>query len=238
MKRIQAASSPFALARRALLKRLAALGLLGPAGLAGLIQEALAKGDMPKVSSIYFLEGTVTVNGSEAKVGTPVKAGDRIETGKKDSRAVVYFEGDAFLLREHTNIELKGKSTGLDLVNVVGGKLLSVFGKRRAERTLTVRVQSATIGIRGTGMYLEAGDKRTYFCLCYGEAAIEGAGMAEPRVVNTKHHEMPLFLDDSGGSMKVEKGTVINHTDDELIMLEALCGREPPFKDIPFSNRY
>ncbi|MEI6738235.1 MAG: hypothetical protein WCL29_07140, partial [Pseudomonadota bacterium] len=66
--------------RRRWLKSAAALGLLGPAGISGLIQEALAKGDVPTIAGINSLQGTATVNGKPAKVGTPVKPGDRVTT--------------------------------------------------------------------------------------------------------------------------------------------------------------
>ena len=68
-----------------------------------------------------------------------------------------------------------------------------------------------------------------YFCLCYGEALVEGPGMASGRLVRTTHHEEPLLLHDDGTSMRIENGPFRNHTDAELIMLEALVGREPPF---------
>jgi hypothetical protein len=47
--------------------------------------------------------------------------------------------------------------------------------------------------------------------------------------VKTTHHEQPLLLRDDGGVMRVETGPFLNHSDAELVMLEALVGREPPF---------
>ncbi|MBL8517183.1 MAG: FecR domain-containing protein [Betaproteobacteria bacterium] len=214
-------------ARRANLQRLAALGLLGPAGISGLIQEALAAGDMPAIPGINRIEGTATVNGAPAKVGTPVKPGDTVATGKV-SMAVVVISGDAFLLRESSTITFKGKGDILDEVIVAAGKLLSVFSKRRTA-SLKVATRSATIGIRGTGMYLESVEKnRDYFCLCYGEAVVEGKGMS-PQTLKTTHHEAPVWLDQGGNAMKLEPGPFLNHTDAELIVLESLVGRKPPF---------
>jgi hypothetical protein len=213
--------------RRTLLKQLSALGLLGPAGIVGLIQEVLAKGDMPTVPGINTLQGTATVNGREGKIGTPVRPGDRVVTGKA-SQAVVVVDGDAFLLRENTDIDFKQSSGVLETVQVVSGKILSVFSKRRENARLMVKVPVGTIGIRGTGMYIETEETRVYFCLCYGEAAVDGKNMAT-RMVKTTHHESPLFLYEGADSMQVEAGPFRNHTDAELIMLEALCGREPPF---------
>jgi hypothetical protein len=53
--------------------------------------------------------------------------------------------------------------------------------------------------------------------------------MAGTRRVQTKHHEEPLLIRDDGGIMRIAPAPFLNHTDDELILLESLCGRVPPF---------
>ena len=225
--------------RRTSLKQLAALGLLGPAGISGLIQDALAKGDAPAISGINSLSGTATVNGQAAKVGTGVKPGDKVATGK-GSVAVVVVGKDAFLLRDSTSVTFEQDRTKpgvLQNVLIATGKMLSVFDKR-AEKGVSIRAANATIGIRGTGCYIEIHEGRTYFCLCYGEASIDGAGMAQSKVIKTVHHESPVWLDDRGGVMKVENAGFVNHNDDELIMLEKLGGREPPFVGMGLTGKY
>ena len=235
MKRTTILTTPQS--RRRLFLQLSALGLLGPAGVSGYIRDALAKGDIPPGSTVHSVQGSVTVNGVSVKAGEPVKRGDRVITGKA-SKGIVVIDGDAFLLRENTNVEFKPRSATLDAIQLVSGKLLSVFSKKRDTKRLQVRVPVGTIGIRGTGMYLEAVDSRTYFCLCYGEAEVDGKNM-QTRIVKTTHHESPLWLGDNGDVMKVEAAPFLNHTDDELIMLEALCGREPPFMGLPYPlNKY
>ncbi len=225
--------------RRTTLKQLAALGLLGPAGISGFIQEALAKGDSPVVSGIQSLTGSATINGRDAKVGSAVNPGDKVATGK-DSLAVVVVGKDAYLLRDGTNVtfEQSKSSPGvLETVLISTGKVLSVFAKR-TDGGVRVRAANATIGIRGTGCYIEVQEARTYFCLCYGEAAIDGVGMAQSKIIKTTHHESPVWLDDRGGVMKVENAGFVNHNDSELIMLEKLCGREPPFVALGLTGRY
>jgi hypothetical protein len=226
-------------ARRARLKQLAALGLLGPAGISGLIQEALAKGDIPIVKGINSVSGSATVNGSPAKAGTAVKAGDKVSTGAS-STAVVVIGKDAFLFRGGTSVtfeESKSRAGVVDTVLVTTGKVLAVFAARIDEE-LIIKVPHATIGVRGTGCYLEVLDARTYFCLCYGEVAVSGTGVKQPTVIKTAHHESPVWLDDSGGVMKVEKAGFVNHNDEELIMLEKLNGRAPPFVAMGLTGRY
>ena len=225
--------------RRARLKQLAALGTLGPAGMTGLIQVVLAKGDTPTVNGINSLSGSATVNGNPAKAGTPLKAGDNVSTAK-GSMAVLVIGKDGFLLRDSTSVTFEESKSQPGLVQNVlltTGKILAVFAKRTGGG-LTIKVPNAVVGIRGTGCYVEIQDARTYFCLCYGEAGLTGAGMAQPIVLKTTHHENPVWIDDSGGVMKVEKANFVNHNDDELIMLEKLNGREPPFVAMGMTGRY
>ena len=209
--------------RRGWLRRMVASGALGAAGVSGWISAALAKGDLPATPGVHRLDGSATVNGKPAKAGTPVAAGDRVATGK-DSRAIVVVHNDAFLMRGETIIEVAGRDGILDRVLIQTGKVLSVFGRK----PLTIRAAHATIGIRGTGAYIEVEPGSVYFCLCYGEAVVEGP-KSEPRTVKTTHHEQPLLLNEVGGALQVLPGPFRNHSDDELIMLESLVGREPPF---------
>jgi len=195
---------------------------VGALSITSIISEALAKGDVPP--GIAKLDGSATVNGRDAKVGTPVNLGDRVATAR-GSQAVVVVGSDAFLLRSNTIIEVQGSQGILSSMLVATGQVLSVFSKK----PVAVKAATASIGIRGTGAYIEIHPAHVYFCLCYGEALIEGPGMANAREVKTTHHESPLLLRDDGGIMKVEAGPFQNHSDAELVMLESLVGREPPF---------
>jgi hypothetical protein len=209
--------------RRQWLQRMLAGGAWGAAGMSGFLSEALAKGDLPATPGVNRLDGTATVNGQPAKVGTPVGLGDKVSTGT-GSQAVIVVQGDAFLLRSQTTIELRGRDGVLDRLLIATGRVLSVFSKK----PLSVQAAHATIGIRGTGAYIEVDPGSVYFCLCYGEAIVEGAGMA-PRDVKTTHHEEPLLVNEVGGTVGIVPGPFRNHTDAELVMLESLVGREPPF---------
>lgn len=205
--------------RREWLRMIAAYGA---AGASGIVAEALAKGDVPP--GIHRLDGTATVNGRAAQVGTTVQVGDRVATGPK-SQAVVVVGSDAFLMRAQTEIEIKGGRDGtLSDMLIASGKVLSVFSKK----PVAIKAATASIGIRGTGAYIEIEPDHVYFCLCYGEAVVAGPGMQD-KPVKTTHHEQPLLLRSDGGVLNALPGPFRNHSDDELILLESLVGREPPF---------
>jgi hypothetical protein len=215
--------------RRRLLKVLAAAGLLGPAGISGLIREALAKGNAPLAQGLRKLRGDVRVNSKPAQEGQLISPGDTVVTGR-DSEAIYVMGQDAFLQRENSTINF-GADAMQSLMRVVTGKILSVFGK--GPRKITVA--TATIGIRGTGCYIEdegsGATARTYFCLCYGDVELTpSAAPQERESYSTTHHDKPMYIytDMKMPKMMVPAG-VINHSDDELKLLESLVGRWPPF---------
>lgn len=190
------------------------------AGAVLLVREAFAQGRV--TAGVTRVEGEVRINGHSAGRGMAVRPGDRIETGLR-SEVVFAVDRDAMLVREGSVVELA--KSGLRLS---AGAVLSVFapGRRRELRTPT-----STIGIRGTAVYLEIEGSRTYACTCYGEALLEPLDDPAAReTVRTAHHEQPRYLSARGAPRMLTPAPMRNHADIELELLEALVGREPPFK--------
>lgn len=219
--------------KRNTLKRLAALGVLGSAGISGLIRDVLANGNKPVTPGVHKVTGNVTVNGKPAQPGMAVGTGDTIVTGP-GGEAIYVIGQDAFLQREKSTVSFAAGVAGAasGVMRVLTGKILSVFGKGDKK----IETPAATIGIRGTGCYIEAEEKRVYFCLCYG--AVDIAPVADPSHIahiETKHHDHPIYIHrDSAMPMMVD-ATVINHGDAELELLESLVGRWPPFQKSGYS---
>ena len=231
--------------RRLFLQRLAATSLIGAGGISGLIRNALANAKDPIATGMHKITGDVRVNGSVAKEGMLLKNGDTIETGTK-SQAIYVIGKDAFFQRDNTTVNF-ASGAAADVMRVVTGKILSVFGKGQR----TIQTSTATIGIRGTGCYIEdepylpkappvgAGNTpssakkltRTYFCLCYGTAELTpNAAPDQKETFSTKHHDNPLYIhDDPAMPTAMLMAPVANHSDIELALLESLVGRQPPF---------
>ena len=91
-----------------------------------------------------------------------------------------------------------------------------------------MRTVTAVIGIKGTGVYLEADSEKTYVCTCYGTSHLQVKDAPEiSETVTTSHHDQPRFI--YSGEKRIEQAPVINHSNQELILLEKLVGRIPPF---------
>ena len=203
----------------------------GGAGLSGMIQQVLALAPGPVRQGINRIKGDVRVNGKPAAIGTLVRPGDVVTTGAGGYVVLVVNE-DAFLVRDNSHIEFRGDGQLVTFLRVVTGKLLSVFAPKRARRTFKTSI--ATIGVRGTGLYIEADTDRTYVCTCYGTAELVPNDAPDAaQTVTTTHHEAPRYIysrNAAKGSEAITRAPVINHTDVELFMLEALLHREPPFE--------
>jgi len=218
-------------------RRRVLLALLGAGvGISGVLREAAAQQLVGAEQGIRRLEGDVRVNGAIANQGTRIRPGDAVTTGR-DAYAMFVVGRDAYLLRENTRAEIAGRGDFVDLFRLVTGKVLGVFGKSADRRELTTR--TATIGIRGTGAYLEAWPERnfSYFCLCYGSADI-AANTGSREIFSSTYHEAPRIIHGDGRERAIEAAPVLNHSDSELLMLESLAGRRPPQTFIDSAGRY
>lgn len=210
--------------RRRLIRALAAVGVLGPAGICGVIREALAAGNKPVAPGMHKITGSVTVNGQPAREGQLLRSGDTIATGPK-SEAIYVIGQDAYMQREKSTVSFATEAAA-GVMRVITGGILSVFGK--GEKRLIV--PTASIGIRGTACYIEAEAKTVYFCLCYGIAEVSpNADPKQVERIETQHHDHPILIRNDSAMPTMAPATVINHTDAELILLENLVGRWPPF---------
>lgn len=186
--------------------------------------------------SIFAMSGEVTVEGQTASMETFIRATDRVQTGDK-SHIIFVVGKDAFILRSNGSLQLepdpepglteKARQSSVGVMRLLTGKLLSVFGKRKHRLTTAV----ATIGIRGTGLYVEAEPDESYVCTCYGTtdlASLNDPGNTET-IVST-HHSAPRYISaGTSGKKLIHPAPFKNHDDEELLLIETLVGREPPF---------
>ncbi|HEY8068423.1 MAG TPA: iron dicitrate transport regulator FecR [Burkholderiales bacterium] len=192
---------------------------------AALAQDVVARG-------VHGFRGQPQLNGEAVTAGMPVRAGDTVDTGAGGELVFVVGK-DAMLARANTRVEVLGDAGALVAtgLRILTGALLSVFSPGEPKR---LQSSTAVVGIRGTAVYVEVEPDRTYVCTCYGTAdlaAVDDPGASE--TVNTRHHEEPRYIMAKGAPQMLMRAPVINHTDAELTLLEALVGRKPPFLTLP-----
>jgi hypothetical protein len=188
---------------------------------------------LPPGQSIYRLSGSVTVNDQPATLKTRIGPSDTIVTGRRSE--IVFVSGvNSYIVRDNSRLQMQGRQEGGSVITsalrLLTGRLLAVMGK--APNGLRIQSTTATIGIRGTGVYLEADPEQTYFCTCYGTADIESArDPSSKETVVATHHDKPLYIlaDPKAAGRNIRQAPFINHTDQELMLIETLVGRAPPF---------
>jgi hypothetical protein len=180
--------------------------------------------------SIFSLEGDVRVNGQRADLATQIKGGDTVST-QRNSEVVFAVGGDSFVLRSDSEMEIEGGGIFVDALRMLTGSLLSVFGKRTGQQQLTMNSSTATIGIRGTGVYMESEPGLTYLCTCYGQVGLySNKDLNDSELITATHHDAPKYITDrKTRDTFIRPAPFKNHTDAELKLLEAIVGREVPF---------
>jgi len=224
--------------RRVLIRSLLLAAGFAPALLAVVARAgADANAKMPISAGVQELSGDVRLNGQPAKVGDVVNPGDVCMTGG-DGSCVIVIGQHVYLLRENSEVEFyaedfvqtaEGFISGT--VKMAAGAMLGVFGKTET----SIVSPMATIGIRGTACYVDVQSTRTYACVCYGTADLGSTVSGEVlETVVTKHHDSPRYIyapDGKHAQGRIEQAKVLDHTDAELRMLEALVNRRPPFDE-------
>jgi len=150
-----------------------------------------------------------------------------VESAKEEVRFRLGKNG--FLLRKNSKINIKMDGAAVKTLRLITGGAMAVF----SDGTKNIEARTFTAGIRGTGIYLEDRSfDESYCCLCYGVAdfvGVDGRGLMS---LNSRHHDRPVAITKSkSGKTELFDDKTHNHDDDELRILEKMCGREPPFEE-------
>jgi hypothetical protein len=177
-----------------------------------------------------MMYGDVKVNGKDASMSTRIKPNDTVQTGP-NSKIVFVVGGTSMLMRENSHMQMEGREDLASFLiqgfRMLTGKLLTVSRSKGTQ----IRTSTATIGIRGTGYYIEAEPDQTYFCTCYGLTDVSANNdPGSHDTVASKHHDKPLYiLSGQQEGRNIRRAPFINHTDEELMLIESLVGRAPPW---------
>ena len=178
------------------------------------------------------LVGSVTLNDFPLTRNSALQSGQTIRTGA-DGRVWFSIGSDAYFLRPNSTMRLDASKPGealIDFLRLVTGALGATFA-RGMRRTLIA--PTATIGIRGTGVYLEATPDWTYFCTCFGSTEILAApsgSMMENVAVSTENHQARMIHREAMSGMRIVRAGFERHTNEEIARLESLVGRPNPFR--------
>ncbi len=171
--------------------------------------------------AVHELSGQVLLNGRPMTRNSVIQPGQTVTTGG-DGRVWFTVAGDAFFLRPGSELRLSPsvRESVVEALRLVTGALGATF-RRGAQRS--VIAQTVTIGIRGTGIYVETTDNSTYACTCFGATELDTN--LDNASVRAQHHAARWVHRDR----RIIEAAMENHTDEEMSRLERLAGRPYPF---------
>jgi hypothetical protein len=186
-------------------------------------------------SNIVELVGDAQLNGARMRPDDIVQTGDTVRTGP-NSRLTFVIGASALHLRQNTRLEIS-RGQGLNFISVlrlVTGAMATVFEKNSDPRR--IRTATATIGIRGTGVYTEAQPDRTYFCNCYGTTDVIAGN---ERIENTTQYHDSFWASSVAprNGKAIWKAPALNHGDEELEMLARLVQQPVGWANMPAADR-
>jgi hypothetical protein len=181
--------------------------------------------------SVHELSGEVFLNGAPMAPNAAIQAGQTVSTGANGS---VWFSvaGDAYFLRPRSELRLQSSSfreSLIDVLRLASGAIGATFLRGGPRRLVA---NTVTVGIRGTGIYVETGAAETYACTCFGATelrSVEGGAMMENVLVSAQNHLARRVFRDPAAGMRIVQAPFERHTNAEIARLERLVGRPNPF---------
>lgn len=175
-------------------------------------------------SNIVELVGDAQLNGARLSPQQTIQTGDDITTGPGTS--LIFVVGNSsFKVRQNSRMSVeRGDSlNAVSLLRLLGGAVVSVWGKGPLRRIVT---PTLTAGIRGTGVYTEIfadRNNRSYFCNCYG--TVEIADGPDNVTSHTNYHQSFWGEVQPREGRYLTPAPAINHGDEELEFLAGLVGQ-------------
>jgi hypothetical protein len=80
-------------------------------------------------------------------------------------------------------------------------------------------------------VYVESDPDLTYICTCYGVTSLTATeDPSSNETIASKHHDAPRYILAEGSKGdRIQAAPMKNHEDIELMLIEELVGRTPPF---------
>ena len=138
---------------------------------------------------VVFLKGKLSINGAVAKLGAPVKFGDKLKTAKKSRAAIQVAGKNVIMMHPKSNLTFEVKRRE-GLFKVSRGALSAVIKNRDVVKGFKVQTPTAVAGVRGTTLFVKSikKKKRTYACVCNGKVHLK-TPEGKSQLIQSGHHK-------------------------------------------------
>ena len=151
----------------------------------------------------------------QLKVGDQVFSGEVVEVDKDSEVILGAPDQSAFQLNSYARAQLILKKEG-GQINLERGSVTAAITQKR-NRKYRLRMPALQVGVKGTVFHAEADwlgePNQAYFCLCYGQADLQGNTGAALMPLSTSYHTALVGRGDEHNTEIQPLDVVANHDD-------------------------
>ncbi len=151
---------------------------------------------------IEYLEGVVTVAGSDAFIGMTVEAGQTIITGPDATADIIFGTQNLLRLESDTVVVFDPETEGFSIEE---GTVAAIFDKLQSigvgpEDTFFVNTPTTVAGVRGTTFFIKIeSPESTYLCTCHGILEFDEVSNRRNLRIAASRHSASRFIQTEDG---------------------------------------
>ncbi|GAB1483044.1 hypothetical protein MASR2M78_18600 [Treponema sp.] len=178
--------------------------------------------NMSRIGHLVFMEGDVSIDGTEAELGQELRGKATIVTGAASDCEIVFNDKNVFRIMQNARATIDFSSSVLEIALEKGGvaSVLRKLDKVAGNDTFRIRSGNAVAGVRGTSFCVWADEYTTYVCACNGSVHTEDAKGSNEFTLTATHHTAKIYTR-QGASFRTESAGMLHHNDEGLESLAA-----------------
>jgi hypothetical protein len=183
-----------------------------------------------RAGEVAFVDGDVTVDGKEARIGQAIRRGSTVSTGPASSCEITWGTDNIIQIQEKTLavIDVGGPTPGMRLRSGSVAAVLNRVEVITRRGTFRVKTPAAVASVRGTVFFVKVEDAaNTYVCACYGELGVV-AGLGGPVDLAATRH-MPRRFTRAGLTSRAAPAGLLYHDDRSMNELARKIGYTVPW---------
>ena len=180
----------------------------------------------PRVPTLTYMEGTVTIDSRSAAIGDTVPLGSVVRTSEQSLADIEFSARNVMRLSENTTLVFNPRNlqTGSELRLGALTLVLKNLPSGAVGENLLVRTPTVVAGVRGTSFFVKVeSPSSTYVCACNGVVQVLGADGSLLSELVASHHKA-VRVAGSTDQPQVTDAPLLYHTDEDVEKVAAAIG--------------
>jgi hypothetical protein len=180
----------------------------------------------PRVPTLTYMEGTVTIDGRSAAIGDSVPLGSVLTTSEQSVADIEFNARNVMRLSENTTLVFNPRNlqSGSELRLGALTLVLKNLPSGAVGESLLVRTPTVVAGVRGTSFFIKVENpSSTYVCACNGVVQVLGADGRPLKELIASHHKA-VRVAGSADQPQVTDAPMLYHTDQDVEKVAAAIG--------------